>query len=473
VDERLLREGLHDLYEDAPCGYLFTSPDGSLVHVNRTFLHWTGYTDDELLSQRLQDILTVAGRLFYENQYAPLMLMQGSVQEVAFDFVCKDGSRLPTLVTSTLRRDEAGSPLLVASAIFSAAERRAYERELLAERARAEHLAQVVTASSDAIITCTAEGRVLTWNRSAELLFGYTSERLSDLTLHDLLPFENDETYDGVMGSLRAGTAVHAETLGVAANGERVDIAVSIAPHADELGALGSLSAIMRDIRERRALERLQGEFLAMASHELRTPLVSILGFAQLMQRRQIYNEQAVATIVAQTRTLTHLIDDLLAASQLEAGGLTLTPSDVDLVAVVREAVGLMSAQGRVISVEAPAGALIVHADSQRLHQVLANLLTNAMKYSTEGSDIAVRVRSEGGDARVDVTDHGIGINPEDLAHVFDRFFRSAEAVEHEKGAGLGLFITRRLVERQGGTIRVESVPGEGSTFSFTLPLRG
>jgi PAS domain S-box-containing protein len=472
VNERLLREGLHDLYDDAPCGYLFTLPDGSLVRVNRTFLRWTGYAESDLLARRLQDILTVAGRLFYENQFAPQMMMQGSVQEVAFDFVCKDGSRLPTLVTSALQRDDDGSPLVVASAIFSAAERRAYERELLAERARAEHLAQVVTASSDAIITCTAEGRVLTWNRSAEVLFGYSTERFAGLTLHDLLPFENDESLAGVMRSLRSGTAVHAETLGVAANGERVDIAVSIAPHADELGALGSLSAIMRDIRERRVLERLQGEFLAMASHELRTPLVSILGFAQLMQRGQSYSEQGVTTIIAQTRTLTRLIDDLLAASQLEAGGLRLQRSDVDLVAIVREAVALISSQGRTISVDAITGPLIVYADRQRVHQIVSNLLTNAMKYSAEGSDIEVQVRAEGRDARVDVTDHGIGIKPEDLAHVFDRFFRSAEAVEHEKGAGLGLFITRRLVERQGGQIRVESVPGVGSTFTFTLPLR-
>ncbi|HEX6290819.1 MAG TPA: PAS domain-containing sensor histidine kinase [Herpetosiphonaceae bacterium] len=138
-DERFLQESLEDLYEHAPCGYISALPDGTFAKVNQTFLDWTGYPREELLAgKRLQDLLTVGGKIFYETHYAPLLDMQGSVSEIAFEVVCRDGHRLPVLVSTIQKRDSAGRPILNRTTIFNASERRQYERELQLARKKAE-----------------------------------------------------------------------------------------------------------------------------------------------------------------------------------------------------------------------------------------------------------------------------------------------------------------------------------------------
>jgi len=122
------------LYEDAPCGYLATLPDGTVLRVNRTLLRWTGYDSDELCGTRFQDRLTLAGRIYHETHFAPLLRMQGSISEVALDFVCKNGERLPTLVNTVQRTDEEGRPVVNLTTVFDARDRRRYEQELLAAR---------------------------------------------------------------------------------------------------------------------------------------------------------------------------------------------------------------------------------------------------------------------------------------------------------------------------------------------------
>jgi PAS domain S-box-containing protein len=134
VSDELLKESLVELYEDAPCGYLFTDPDGRILRVNRTLLEWTGRARGEVLGRRFQDLLTVPGRLFYENQYAPLLRMQGFVNGVALEMVRAEGEPLAALVNSVLRADGAGRPRFVASTVFDATGRRSYERELLRAR---------------------------------------------------------------------------------------------------------------------------------------------------------------------------------------------------------------------------------------------------------------------------------------------------------------------------------------------------
>jgi PAS domain S-box-containing protein len=133
-DASLLGFDAETLYEDAPCGYVATLPDGTIVRVNRTLLRWTGYTAEELCGTRLQDRLTLAGRIYHETHFAPLLRMQGAIREVALDFVCKGGDRLPTLVNTTQRVDESGHPIVNLTTVFDARDRRKYEQELLAAR---------------------------------------------------------------------------------------------------------------------------------------------------------------------------------------------------------------------------------------------------------------------------------------------------------------------------------------------------
>ncbi len=143
LDEKLLEESLEDLYENAPCGYVSTFLDGTFAKVNRTFLAWTGYGREELLAgKRFQDLLTVPGKIFYETHFAPLLHMQGVVNEIAFDLICPDGHQLPILINSVQKNDVSGTPVLNRITIFNASDRREYERELLLARKKAEQAAQ-------------------------------------------------------------------------------------------------------------------------------------------------------------------------------------------------------------------------------------------------------------------------------------------------------------------------------------------
>ena len=139
----LIEESAEDLYENAPCGYVSALPGGIIVRVNQTFLDWTGHRREDLVGRRrFQDLLTAGGRIFHETHYAPLLRMQGAVREIAVDFVCADGRRMPALINSVLKKDEGGRPLLTRTTIFNATDRKEYERELLRERRRAEQAAK-------------------------------------------------------------------------------------------------------------------------------------------------------------------------------------------------------------------------------------------------------------------------------------------------------------------------------------------
>jgi PAS domain S-box-containing protein len=157
ADAALLGESAEDLYENAPCGYVSTLPDGTILKVNQTLLTWTGHRREELVGRRrFQDLLTAGGRIFHETHYAPLLRMQGEVREIAVEMVCGDGGRLPVLINSVLKRDAAGTPLLARTTVFNATDRKAYERELVRERQRAE---QASLAKSDLIAMISHEIR--------------------------------------------------------------------------------------------------------------------------------------------------------------------------------------------------------------------------------------------------------------------------------------------------------------------------
>jgi PAS domain S-box-containing protein len=475
MSDELLHESMEELYEQAPCGFLFTRPDGTIVRANQTLLSWTGHERDDLLSgRRFQDLLTVPGKIFYENQYSPLLQMQGFVKGVAFDLARRDREPLPVLVDSIQRTGADGRPALTATIIVDATDRRAYERELLRSRRNAEQLAAVLSAASDAVLSATPAGEILTWNAGAMSLFGFTEREIVGKHLRAILCLGEDEAiWQEFMAELRAGRPVQREMIGHHATGRQVDISVGWTPHQGLLGELSRVSAIIRDIGARREIERLQREFLAMATHELRNPLAGIKGNAQLMQRRGAYNERAVDAIIAQANRLDQLVGDLLLASQIEADHLELLPEETDLVVEARAAADALGVAEAGIRVEASAEPILVRADRQRLGQVFANLLANAVKYSRDSVEIVVRVGRTEDEARVAFIDQGVGIPPEALPRLFDRFYRAPGAAERAAGLGLGLFISLRIVEAHGGQIEVESRPGHGSTFTVVLPLRG
>ncbi len=230
-----------------------------------------------------------------------------------------------------------------------------------------------------------------------------------------------------------------------------------------------------RDISERLARQQTQQDFLAMVAHDLRTPLTAMKGYIDLMQRRAVYNAGYVATIAMQAERMSRLIADVLEVSRLDANRLVLRRTATDLVSLLQTCVaetGQLDGD-HPITLVAPDGPLVGEWDPDRVYQVVQNLLMNAVKYSAAGEAIEVRAVGAGDTACVSITDHGVGVPPEALPHLFDRFYRADNVIgSGAKGLGLGLYICKGLIEAHGGTLWAESVLGAGSTFTFTLPYQ-
>ncbi len=230
-----------------------------------------------------------------------------------------------------------------------------------------------------------------------------------------------------------------------------------------------------------RELSDMKEEFLALTTHDLRSPLTVISGVINFFTSGRLGDmtpeqKNMVAMMERNTQSLIELVNDLLDASKLESGTLRLEVAPVELaplVAELRETM-LPMAREKEIALEehVAAGLPAVSADRAKLRRVLVNLLSNAVKFTPKGGRIEVNAERDGDRAvRVSVTDTGVGIPPEDLARLFDKFEQArSRATRSEKGTGLGLYITRQLVELHGGHISVESEVGQGSTFSFTIP---
>ncbi|HEX5754321.1 MAG TPA: ATP-binding protein [Archangium sp.] len=233
-----------------------------------------------------------------------------------------------------------------------------------------------------------------------------------------------------------------------------------------------------RLLREAREAVRVRDDFLSIASHELKTPLTPLKLHLQVLKHRMASGQpvpaQHVDKALAQVARLSGLINDLLDTSRIQAGRLELRHEPVSLGALTQEVLADLRSVSphRLLEYEEPAGPLLIQGDRGRLAQVLVNLLENALKYSPTGGTIRVRVERDGAQARVSVSDSGIGIPPDQKDHLFERFFRARNApISGFGGLGLGLYICRDIVERHGGRIWVESEVGHGSTFHFTLPL--
>jgi len=334
-------------------------------------------------------------------------------------------------------------------------------------------LRSVWDAAPDAMVLSDAAGIVLLANPAYCELYGYSPEEIIGESFAIIFPPEQRdgalEQYRRVFGGA-VNVPVH-ETEIVRKDGTERFVQAR-ATVIVETGHPWALLSIIRDITKRRAAERTQREFLALASHELKNPLSSVLGYAQLMQRRGAYDELALTRIVSQAAHMDRLLGDLLDMARLQSGRLGILPVSMDLVALARACADQARSQTERhrIRFEGATEPLTGDWDADRLRQVIDNLLTNAIKYSPDGGEIVVRVEEVGPVARVSVHDHGIGIPATMLNSIFEPFYRTQAAGERATGFGIGLCVAKSIVELHGGQIEVTSEPGRGSTFGFTLP---
>jgi K+-sensing histidine kinase KdpD len=253
-------------------------------------------------------------------------------------------------------------------------------------------------------------------------------------------------------------------------------VGVTYAPLLDVDGKLRNIIATVRDITHFRTAEEIKSTFISIVSHELKTPVALIKGYASTLRRDDAKWDKAViqdslAVIEEEADRLAKMIEDLLDASRLQAGGINLNRADVSLKTVTERLAERFHTQTEhhTIVVDFPAEFPVLLADENRLEQVLSNLISNAIKYAPEGEiRISGQVRPE--QVIVCVSDEGPGIDPRDMPHIFDRFYRAEKDMRRTKGAGLGLYLARAIIEAHGGRIWVDTAPDTGARICFSLP---
>jgi signal transduction histidine kinase len=362
----------------------------------------------------------------------------------------------------------------------------------LEEELRAEaEIRSVVDSVVETLLLVSPDGRIVSVNRRFEDLFGVPASQVEGRTVEELQPLverifaEPDAVTAQLAASEAAGSATGAATttsstiLAQAWPQER-QLALFATPVRIEDRALGTLYGF-RDVTQERELDRMKTEFVSQVSHELRTPLTAIKGFTDLMldgDAGDVNEEQAeyLGIVKSNADRLVALINDLLDVSRIESGRIKLNLATVDVGAILDSVVAMMrpllDGKSQTLTLEVEAGLPLAWGDNDRVVQVATNLVSNAHKYTQEGGSIEVTARREGEFVRIAVRDNGMGIAAEDMPRLFSRFYRVDNSLTRQiGGTGLGLSIVKSIVEMQGGTVAVESAPGAGSSFSFTVPI--
>lgn len=354
---------MDDVLQTAPCGFVEFADDGTILSANRTLAELLEYQAGDLEGKRLESILTVAARIFYQTHVFPLLKLHSKVEEVYISLKSKGGSEVPVLINAA--RSERSSSSVNVCVLIPIHNRNEYEDEIL----QAKKLAEDATRAKD--------------------------------------------------------------------------------------------------------------EFLALVSHDLRSPLNAILGWTRILQSHDpdpAVTKKALETIERSATAQSRLIEDILDQSRIISGNLRLDVQPVGPVEVIHAALDVVKPAAeakriRIRSVLDP-NAGPVSGDTERLQQVMWNLLSNAIKFSQKGSTVQVRLARINSHVEISVADNGQGISTEFLPFVFERFRQADSSGRRHGGLGLGMTITRQLVELHGGTIRAESAgEGQGATFTVELPV--
>lgn len=474
------------LLQNAGDAILVLDPEGRILEANRGASELLNLSVEELSDQTMESLLAPSEREQYLARFATLA-GEGQVKLGEYCFRKGEANEIWCELTASLTEVDAGALVLVIARDIT--ERKRMDEAL---RQTNQQLQTLIESSPLAIFTTDLDYRVGLWNPAAERVFGYSGEEV----LGHPLPIVPEDKHAECL-ALRDRVLADQIITGMEAqrlrkDGRLVDVSISAAPLRGSDGRIDGIIGFLADITERKQVEavrqereeaeranRAKSEFLSRMSHELRTPMNAILGFAQLLEIDSLDEEkrESVEQILSAGRHLLMLIDEVLDLSRIEAGKLSLSLEPVEVAGVVRDTIGLIRplADQRKISIRtepAPLPERFVQADLQRLKQVLLNLLSNGVKYNRDGGSLTLRVEETGtGWLRIGVRDTGPGLSAREVEKLFVPFERLDAEKGGTPGTGLGLVLSRSLVQAMGGRIGVESVKGEGSVFWVELPL--
>ncbi len=475
--EQIMREFMEHL----PVGIAISTPGGSTVYANSALLSIVG-------NPSLEDFRRTSAPSFYahpqdRDRFIEL-LRCGTVKDFEFQYRLVDGALGWGSVTALMQKTPFGESQIVS--VF----------QDVTERKRAEEirsrLGAIVESSEDAILSKTLDGIIVTWNRGAEQMYGYTAEEAIGKHISMLASKDHIDEIPELLQKVKAGEAIpYFETIRFKKDRTAVHVSLSMSPIRDASSRITGVSTIARDItkrknaeeqivRQAKELARSNAElerFAYVASHDLQEPLRMVASYTQLLAKRYKGKldkeaDEFIGFAVDGASRMQSLITDLLAYSRVGSKGKEFQPTDVN--AVVDEALSGLRLAIEESDAEITRDSLpTVMADQAQLAQLLLNLVGNAIKFHGEARPkVHVSARREGDEWVFSVRDNGMGIDPKYFDRLFVLFQRLHSRKEYP-GTGIGLALCKRIVERHGGRIWVQSEPSKGSTFYFTIPARG
>jgi PAS domain S-box-containing protein len=501
-------EKYRDLFDFAPIGYFLWDHQGRLLESNLAGAALLGGNRDAVIQKRFGQFVAPENRPTFAD-FCKRVLKTATKQTCELKLLT-DGQPVYVLVEGIATQDRPGQEKLCRAAVLDITERKRAEEALQLANLYNRSL---IEASLDPLVTIGPNGKITDVNHATEEVTGYPREQLIDTDFSDYFT-EPERAGDGYQQVFREGNVRDYALELRHRDGSVRSVLYNASTYQDKAGMVIGVFAAARDITERKRVEaelagakqvaeaanRAKSEFLANMSHEIRTPMTAILGFADLLDgevmccpecprntlcpQRQTGRE-AVTTIQRNGNHLLALINDILDLSKIEAERLQIEPTGCSPVQLLADVVSLMRPQAAAkhlklkTELDHPLPES-VFTDPVRLRQILVNLVGNAIKFTDQGEVcIAVRLSADGGCLRLcfDVTDTGIGMNEAQVGQLFQPFSQMDNSPTRKfGGTGLGLCISKHLAEALGGSIKVRSEPGKGSTFRVTIdpgPLDG
>ncbi|RKY11542.1 MAG: hypothetical protein DRP65_03945 [Planctomycetota bacterium] len=343
-----------------------------------------------------------------------------------------------------------------------------------------QNIEEIIFSIRDGVIVTDAFDRLILANNAAQKLFIFDAAAVGTRTIGEFI--SHTEFVKLITHSRRSGLRHVKHELTFDTDGRTRIFDCIISCVRDEQDVTSGVVAVLHDITREREISRMKNEFVSHVSHELKTPLASINAYAEMLVDGEAQDEDTLdrfcLIIQDQAQRLNRLIEDILNVSRIESGLTKVKKETLSIAILIRDAVMMIDSYAQekniTVNVQTPVICDQVYADRDMITQVITNLLSNAVKYTPSGGavDVGIEVNDAEQVVRVTVSDTGVGIPPDDLKHVFDKFYRVEANKACAKGTGLGLNLVKQIVEKvHAGRVFVSSIPREGTTFGFDMPL--
>lgn len=468
---------LNDVVEQSSAIVVITDTSGNIEYVNQKFVETSGYEKDEVLGKNPRMWST---KKTTKDEYNRLWkkIKSGDSWSGTLQNRRKNGQLFWEKAIITPIKDKSGKIVKYAQISEDITEIVEMQKRL-AENERL--LENVFTLSAVGIALVRTDGSIIRHNESFRKIIDASMQKIKKVNIKDYFKSQGDQEFEKTLEKMLKGSAAkECEKRFVTAKQKEKWARINMIPVRRQDKGIDHLILLMTDVTEQKRIDQMKNDLISFASHELKTPLTSISSMTNMVYDQDLgkinqKQQSALKLSIENIKRLNDIIRTMLDVSRVEAKKIKYKKEKFNLKAAVDDAVETAKAlaEERGIKIKNKAASkTTVETDRDRLIQVVINLITNAVKYNKEGGTVWVQTQTVGNRFEITVRDDGVGISPDDLPHIFDKMYQAKKTQRQTGGLGFGLYLGKKMIEDLGGKIDVESVLGEGTQFTITLPYK-